>query len=246
MKKVKNIFIQAIYYLLIICLGFSACQTFIDECTGEVTQVAVALAEFDSIEINDHIQVNLHQADTIAGYITGPEHLISGIEVQVKDNKLILKDNNRAQWLKGFPEFTVDLYLPDLMYIHYKGYGKLQAQDSLRFKNFRLNADNAYGNIHLVLSSEQVLIASNSSTTIHLSGRTDRLYAGSYWNDGRIDASSLMARKVVVKHQGEGLMEVNALESLKGEIQNIGNLLNYGSPKAIGVNISGTGRLIQK
>ena len=212
--------------------------------TGNYAQENRGLEHFREIDVsgNTKIEVYPNQAENRVEVIGG-KHLLKGIETKVENNKLIINNLNRCNWLRSFKStITVKIYTTDLNLITYRGSGDIVFMDTLLTDVFTLDSWDGSGDLTFLLNCRENYIHLHTGTTnVTLYGRTDFTYYYSL-TTGFIYGQGMACKRAFLAQRGYGDMYINPTEHLDAEIYKSGNIY---SPGNISINFKqyGSGQL---
>lgn len=222
-------------YLLIL-VAFSGCSED-DFCnclkrTGPAATEARNVPAFSKIEMNNNIDVELVQDTVDKVFITCGENLLDGISTEVEGSTLILKNNNKCNWMRDLGnKFTARIHVRNLDYILNQGTGDIKCLDSLRYSPFLLECSNGTGEYKLLFSTTNVELKLHSGPAdLFVEGLINNIYIYSAGN-GYVHASSMKANYCTVSTSGTGDISVNAAVRLDATIDYIADVFYTGTPE---------------
>ena len=107
-----------------------------------------------------------------------------------------------------------------------------------------MHLDGAPGDVNLLLDTKRMYIVSNSLGSVTLSGQTDILSVGYYYNDAWFYGEYLKADSVFIDHTGYNKIRVRPSISLKGQIVLNGCIEYYTENATVEVDIQANGKLV--
>lgn len=207
---------------------------------------------FDKIVVNRGISLVVTQGADYHVRVQTGENLINDIEVTAADGVLTLADNTACNWVRDFGQTTVYVTAPNLTHIYSKTELSILSQGTLTYANLHLvsmDAEDGYdgagtGDFFLQIDNQLVLIENNNVSRFYLTGHTQNLQINFYEAGGLFYGQELRAEAVQLYHRGSNDMYVNPLQSLTGDIYNIGNVISVARPPQVNVTEHYQGRLI--
>lgn len=214
---------------------------------GDTETVSIALPLFHSINAYDGVNIILKEGNEQEVKLTAGENLIDKIKLTVDSiGFLNVSNENTCNWVRDYKDLQLHITMDTLHRINQYGYGQIRSEGILHFTDFMVNAKDGTGDVSLAVENKKLYIVSNSIANFYLSGTTEHLIVGFYYNDGICYAQELKANKVNVTHLGTNSIKIDPLDLLTGNIQSRGDILCYGSPESIKVKITGDGKLVMK
>ena len=237
------------YIWIILSFIFLSCeQEDVGNCfesTGKIIKEKRELFTFSSIEINDHIEVNLHHSDVYYVEVTAGENLINLVRTKVKDQVLVIENENRCNWMRSYTaKNVVDVYCPVVYELTYYGSAKVQCIDTIKQEEFILNMWESSGSVDILFKGDYIELKSHTGPgDIHFSGECRELI--SYMNgNGNFNSLNAQCEKAVVINQNSGNLKVRVDSFMRAEIKDNGNIEYLGNP-TIDLEDLGKGELIK-
>ena len=100
------------------------------------------------------------------------------------------------------------------------------------------------GDFMLDIDNENVFLETNNISHFMLFGKTKKLDIGVYDGNGVVDAQNLLANEINFYHRGTNKILVHPINSLKGEIYSLGNVISVNKPTVVDVKDYYQGKLI--
>lgn len=244
-KPIKlPVFIGLIAALLV------SCKASVEDCfksTGAVVSEERNLIEFDSIRLEDNVNVILIQ-DTINKVIVeAGENLLPKIKTDVSNRLLVLKNENDCNWVRK-------LNIPVKAYVHFKdisiltnlGVAHITNEDTLKIHGHAIDLRIVEsGDIHLVGEFDwiyaRIIVALGNLTLEGKAGGLE-LYA-----DGTsiVHAENMQVNYASIETLLTGDIWVNATDQLGAKIYWQGNVYYKNAPKIVFQKETSTGKLIK-
>ena len=195
--------------------------------------------------------------------LTCPKNLIEKVTTEVKNDTLVIKNENDFNWLRSF-DYSIDLtvYFDSLRSVNYCSIAKLCSVDSIigmkvqsidstennidtvRTNNFILRILEGSGDIDLTFNCNVLkTVFSNGTSKVTLRGVAG--YAEHYLKSyGTIHAETMYSNIVKVMSSSTNDVYVWAKSALYAHLSNIGNVYYKGHPW-IDETCSGDGKVIK-
>jgi hypothetical protein len=214
--------------------------------TGKVITEIRTPFDFTRIELNDNINLIITQDSINKISVEGGEKLLSNIQTEFVDSKLIIKNNNKCNWVRSYKnKFTVYVSAKNLKRIEYFGSGNITSTNTLVADTLEINCREASGKIDIMANTQNNFLRIHTgSTDMYVSGNTNENFLYNTSN-GFAHLENLHTNNNTVVSNTTGDCYVNADQKLDVTIKYIGNVYYYGNPAAINTNISGKGQLIK-
>jgi len=209
--------------------------------TGKIITEKRNLPYFNSIFIEDNIDVYIVQ-DTFRNVkIEAGKNIISNIKTEVTEKTLFIKNTNTCNWVRSYKKkIKVFVTTNDLIKITHDGEGLITSNDTLTDTLF-LHITGA-GDIKLNINAKLIWLDMYVLGNVELSGVTDRLNA-SVNSFGHLLTEDLICDECDILSTGEGDAYIHCEKSLKATIKHIGNIYFYGNPVVESI-ITGDGRIV--
>tara|TARA_R110002072_G_scaffold258339_2_gene417026 strand:+ start:10028 stop:10765 length:738 start_codon:yes stop_codon:yes gene_type:complete len=209
---------------------------------GEVTTINVQTANYDGLSVAGKFYVTIVEGRTGNITLTGESNLLEEVIVEVKDNVLHIKTENKTN-LKPSRGKKIELTVPAsrLSKIALAGSGEIK-------NNFNLKSDAlsvklaGSGDIKLNLEVTDLESKVAGSGDIILNGLASNLN-GSIAGSGAVDAYRLNAGNVSISVAGSGDYKVNCSGDFKGRVSGSGSISYKGKPTKIDSKVAGSGKI---
>ena len=217
MKSWITLFITAVMTLLLVACGEHKSV----KGTGEISTQERDLPTFDSLEVHGTFKIKIEESDTPKVRVTLDKNLIDYVTTEVDGHVLHIQTEEDSSIIATqIPTVTVGI----------SGLEELKLAGSV--------------DVSALINSDSLLVTSNGSSRIHLSGKVNKLLV-ELNGSSNLDAKQLEAMNADVKINGSGEVIVNVASKLATEISGSGTLTYYGEPSQIeNVTISGSGKVI--
>src|SRR5688500_1333547 len=169
MKKLA--FIAALF------LAFSSCkkENMRDfyKGTGKIITETRALSGFNTIHVEDKINVVLTESPAFEVTVEGGENLIGLIKTELKDSVLSIRNDNKFNFMRSYKKgvITVHIKLPALVSIQQYGQGTIQSANVFTTPVIDIFTKGS-GDVILEVNNQRVLTHMHNTSDIYLSGQT--------------------------------------------------------------------------
>lgn len=235
MKSSLSILIHTLTLVLLVMV-FSQCT--IISGNGNVITKNIETENYDAIQVEGSMDVELVNGTEGNIEITAEENIIDYIVITVKDNTLIIdtKDGVGFSTSKGI---KVKVPFEELSRVTLNGSGDIETSGTIHSDNFKVELEGS-GDITLDLNTRSSEVSLDGSGDITLTGKTYNLVCvldGS----GDIDTQSLKAQNVTATLDGSGDIGVYAGKSISATLDGSGDITYEGNPDKVNVSESGSG-----
>lgn len=232
-------------FYVVIFLGFTTCE--IDQCLQTAGRDVNQMFELDSIGIAEIAGVfNFELVQDTSWYlevITG-ENILKHIEINNSNDSLVITNNNKCAWFKGYERPHLRLHFPNLQKINVLESCYLYSVDTIT-SNMRIAVKTHLAEATLILNAKKLFfITYNSTGGIYtFSGKVDQMFMAGHYNNVN-DASGLIVKKAHVINESITDYKIWAEDELTVALLNTGNIYYKGNPEIIIDSVSSTGKLI--
>ena len=222
--------------------------------SGDLISKEVEVPQFDKIIVYNGISLVITEGENYKVEVKTGSNLIDDITVNVNNEMLILKDNTSCNWVRDYGKTTVYVTTPNLTEVYSKTEKTISSNGILKFPSLKLVSMNQYdnyegsgtGDFFLEIENKNVVLEANNISQFTLSGKTNKFDIGVYDGNGVVDAQNLLANEINFYHRGTNKIVVNPINSLKGEIYSLGNVISVAKPAIVEVGEYYKGKLIFK
>lgn len=214
--------------------------------TGDEVSEDREVSSFTSIEMNNNVDVIIKPDTTYKITVTCGKNLVDGIKTEVVNNKLIIRNINKCNWMRDFKNtFTVEVAVKDLTQLTNNGSGNLYFSDTLYQPEFQVDNWSGTGTLNLLLHCNETRLKLHTGPAdINASGYTAVGYIYTAGN-GFCNTRNLVSDYCYVTTKSTGDVNVTAVKELQAEIKYNGDVYYSGSPATIKSVITGNGKLIK-
>lgn len=192
-----------------------------------VTPIRVDLENFDSFLLDGNdVFINLISDSVNYIEIIGGENSSRHINYKIENNKLIITNNNKCDWLRNRDNrLKINLHFKKLIDIKNAGDGSINSPEAITFDSVFIH-QNGTGNINLAINANRIWLDMYVIGDINLNGNCETLIA-TIASFGNLKAKDLKANDIDVKTIHEGDAHVNPQKSLKAVCEEIGDIYYY-------------------
>ena len=213
--------------------------------TGDISIEYRTLAAFDTIQSHDNISVFLTTDTFFEVKVEAGENLIPLITTEVKDNKLIIKNDNTCNWVRSFTTpVNVHITMPSPGGIINEATANIKSINAIKDRTLLLKMTSS-GDVDLQLDIPHLLgNLSACEGNLYLSGNCT-LFEVFFLGTTIIKAENLSVGKAYIKTTGTGDFHLNVSEEIGADIGWIGNVYYKGSAVEAYANYTSSGRIIK-
>lgn len=207
---------------------------------GKTTTQTRELDDFDTLVVNNVINVVLIKSDHNKVEISAGENIIDNITSEVMNGILTLTDESIFNWIRTYDQsIDIKLYFNDLHHITHSSCGTIKTEGYLNtpndLKTYEIVINDAGGDMDLEFFQCDTLninyIYGTSIVNLRGSGNDDLDIRKESF--GSVHAKGYEAKRVSIRNNGCGDCSVNASEYLYSKILNISNIYYKGEPAEI-------------
>lgn len=206
---------------------------------GAVTELTLALEDFNQIENAISADIVLTQGDFHQVTIRAQENIIHNLSLDVRRDKWKIK---HEKWVRKHDPITIYITLPDLAEYQLSGSGDLTTDSYFEGLGDLTIDISGSGDVDFTGEAEEMNILLSGSGNIRLEGLTELLFLRNS-GSGDLLAYDLEAYDADVDLSGSGHARVFVKNQLNVDISGSGNVYYKGSPN-LQIQISGSGDVI--
>jgi putative autotransporter adhesin-like protein len=215
--------------------------------SGKTITVERPVSYFNSMDAYNDVNVILHSGATGKVEITGGSNIIDGIITSVENDKLIIRNENKCNWVRDFKnKFTVDVWVDSLNFLTNYGSGNITFRDTLYTFEFEYDNWNASGSVKMKFNGDRIHVNIHTgSADLEVSGFAgiNYLHFNGY---GYMNFKELKTHITYITSLNSGDCRINVRDDLIAKISYIGNIYYSGNPHNLITSITGTGQLIHE
>lgn len=212
--------------------------------TGTHIELEIPSEPFNRLEIRDGMDIYLKNGPERRIVVKGGKNLLPKVKIAFEDNTMKIDNENKYNWTRKYEKIEMYITAPLINEIIHYGFGNVVSLDTLKSKNFRIVGQESSGDFNLILDTQNLYFISNGLSIATISGKTDQLSVGHYFNNGIFNGENLIANNVYVDHQGYTRIRVRVENSLSGSILQNGSLEYISNSALVEVEVFGKGTLI--
>jgi hypothetical protein len=220
--------------------------------SGDIIQQEFYVSDFTKITVFSRVELIVKQEATPKVVVETGEYLLNDIEVKVKNNQLLIVNNNACNFSRNYGITKVYVSAPNLTEIRNGSGLTVRSDGVLAYDNLKLvsedfNAEdevNNDGDFNLKVECIKLDCVVNNLSSIFISGTVDDLFIGYYSGDSRFEGRHLIAQNIDIFQRSSNDMIINPQQSLTGEIRSTGDVIVVNTPPTVTVEQFYTGQLI--
>lgn len=215
--------------------------------SGSIITEGRSLESFNRIELRDNINLIIIPDTINFMHVEAPENLMKFIISDVQGQNLVIRNDNRCNWLRSFEnDISVRLHLKTLEGVEIRGMGDIKNEGFLQSDIFHIDAYAASGNIDLQVQAKEIHVKiHNGPSFITVKGTGERAYVYNA-GEGYIFMQNFTAQQSFVVHNGTGDCHIKAERFLDISLEYVGDVYYYGQPDTLNKTITGSGRIHKK
>ncbi len=248
LNKLRSFLGFSIPGLLLLLLVFPSCNKDGGVCvsnTGKIILQERQVGDFDSISMNDNVNLILTQDSVNKVVVEAGEKIIQGITTDVKNHLLIIGNQNSCNWLRSYNNpINVHVSVKNLWKVIYQSSGDLTSTNAISSDIFMVDAWGGCGTIDIQLNIQEGFFLQHMGTAnFILRGlcKINSIYAGDF---GSFQCKDLNTGYTFIKNYGLNECWVNATRYLDATIGSVGNIYYRGEPDTVMTHIHGSGQVI--
>ena len=222
------------------------------QAAGTIVQQEFEVKAFEKILVRPRVQLIVSQGPEQRVVVETGENLMSDIVVASLNNTLSIKNNNGCNLVREYGITKVFVTAPNIKEIRNSSGLEIQSDGVLAFPELLLlsedeeNQDQFHidGDFRLDLNVGTLSLVGTGISNFFLSGTANEANFEIFNGDGRIESADLQVNNLNIFHRGTQKMIVHPLDSLRGEIRGLGDVISVNEPTFVDVEEFFTGRLI--
>jgi Putative auto-transporter adhesin, head GIN domain len=249
MRK-QIMYIVGIAWLFISCNGDNANDCF--QAAGNTIQTTFSVPFFSEIRIEDDVSLIIKQGSVQEVVIETGDNLLNDISVVVDGGILIVKDNNRCNFVRDYGITKLFVTTPDLKKIRNSSEFDVRSEGELQFPSLRLVSNTTEGiedsrksgDFILRLKCEELWVEANGFSGFYLEGFSEKATVAFEDEVPRLEARNLIVNELRIFQRSANKMIVNPVESIVGIIKGTGDVICVNHPPIVEVEQIYTGQLL--
>jgi hypothetical protein len=200
---------------------------------------------FTKIYLNDDVNLVITQGAVYEIKLEGGENLLSGVETNIIDSTLTIRNKNTFNWLRSYDyKITAYVTLPDLLDLRYEATSTVSNTDTLRGDSLFVVSTGGSGYINMLVDFNSTHFSiNNGSVDMNISGKSgvNYIFSNGY---GPFHCSDLKTTFTYISNFSSNDCYINVDYLLEYKIKGLGNIYYKGDPVLVPVILSGEGKLI--
>ncbi len=202
--------------------------------------------DFSAVRLESNIDLVLTQGPVYSISLEGGENILPGIDTEIKDSTLTLRNNNTFNWVRSYDnKITARVTAPHFLFINYESTGTLSNTDTIHEDSIFVTSFGGSGFIKLCIKTNiSHLSLTKGSADLDISGYSGSnfIFAGSY---GPFHCLNLETSNTYMSNGGTNDCYISVDNHLEYEIKGVGNIYYKGDPASVSGSITGDGKLIK-
>ncbi len=230
---------------LILCLGVMSCSKDGGSCltnTGPVITLERITSDFDTINVNEYVNVILTQDTINRVRVEAGKNIINGISTEVTDRTLFVHNNNQCNWLRSYNSpINVYLSVRNLRKIYYNSSGNITTTNPITTPTLWVDGWGGCGTIDLELNIDAGTFIQHMGTAdFKLRGKckVSSIHAGDF---GLFECREMETAYSFIRNEGSNDCYIKVIKYLDATIGSIGSIYYRGAPDSINIYIHGSG-----
>ena len=219
---------------------------------GDISREIVEVPNFTTITVYENVQLTLRQGSPLKVEVETGEYLRSEVEVEVVDDRLLLRDTNDCNFTRKYGLTKVYVTAPNITEIRSSTGLDILSDGVLAYPSLNLvsesfnDPDAGYtsGEFNMELDTQGLTIVSNGISFYNLRGKTTNFNIIFASGDSRLEAEALIAENVSFNHRGSNDIRISPQQSLKGTLRGTGDVVSFNRPATVEVEQLYKGELI--
>jgi hypothetical protein len=246
MKQVTQYILLVASIVLVSTAGCDKSGTNCFSSTGKIIREVRQLPAFDSIEMNDNVNVILTYDSESSISVEAGENIIGGITTEVVNRNLVIHNTNICNWTRSF-DHPVNVYVSVnyLWKVYYLSSGDLTTTNAFPLDSLKIEVWGGCGTINLEMDVTTGYFVENLGTAdFILRGKCGicYIYSGEY---GPFHCEDLDVGYCFVTTISSNDCWVRSKKILGATINGIGNVYYTGTPDSVYSTTTSSGRLIR-
>ena len=219
---------------------------------GTIVQQEFEVKTFQKIIVRERVQLILSQGPEQRVVVESGSNLMNDIVVMSLNNTLSVVNNNGCNVVRDYGITKVFVTSPNIIEIRNSSGTTVESDGVLNYPELLLISDDPLDNDEFHIDGDFRLDLNVGSLELIGTGLSNFFFTGTantakfeiFNGDGRIEAADLLVTDLTVFHRGTQKMIVHPLNSIRGEIRGLGDIIAVNEPPFVDVQEFFTGRLI--
>jgi hypothetical protein len=214
----------------------------------EITELRLP-GSFSKIEVFDKVFVNVYKGSDHKVEVTAGKNIIKNVRTRIKDNVLIIENNNTCNFVRGYKrEIVVNVTVPYMRKITNSGVATIRMEQNFVQDTLELRVQNS-GDVYINGTFNEVRTSSHGNGDIYLSGSANSFYIYTHGTNF-VKAEDLVVKDFTFVETisiGDCYINATQLNRLDYHIHASGDIFYSGTPAYItDYKGEGTGKAIPK
>lgn len=222
------------------------------QAAGDTIQRTYSLPFFSEIRIEDDVSLVIKQGPAQEVVIETGDNLVSDVSVEVDGEILVVKDNNRCNFVRDYGITKLFVTTPDLKKIRNSSEFDVRGEGVLQFPSLRLVSNTTEGiedsrksgDFILKLNCEELWVEANGFSGFYLEGFSAKATIAFEDEVPRLEAENLGVNELRIFQRSANKMIVNPIQSIVGIIRGTGDVICVNHPPIVDVVQIYTGQLL--
>lgn len=194
-----------------------------------------SLSEFDTLYVNNNIDITLVKSDSNYIVITTGENLMKNIVSDVNMRALTVRNDNSLNWIRSYdhPLRAEIHYNTNICLIKYNSVSPLVSEGCLNkdtISRFELDIVDGSGDIDIEIYCDSLFLMTEHGTN-KTTVRGKSIYTHIYHDFfGPVHAENLVTEQADIYNSSSNDIYVNCTGKLRANIYDLGNIYYVGSP----------------
>ena len=219
---------------------------------GTIITEEFAVTPFEEIIVYERMKLFIVQGTEYKVVVETGKNLIDGVTVEVESNRLSIRNDISCNLFRDYEITRVFVTTPTLTWLQNSSGSAIESIGTLKFNDLWLRSFNQEkdpaihtdGDFILDLEVENLRITNDNVSNYFLSGKAENFNVFFAAGDGRLEAGDLIVQHAEIFHRGTNKMILHPIQSIKGEIRSLGDVIAKNRPPIVRVETFYTGRLV--
>jgi hypothetical protein len=212
--------------------------------TGEVVSEDTFLDDFDSLIVENDLEVILIPDTLNKARIEAGSNLQSYVKILNNDGRLTLSNTVTCNFVRGYQNnIKIFLHYKSLHSLHMKGIGQVSSAGYLNFNIFTIN-NTSSGDVTLAIKAKHLYLKTFGMGNITINGyaTNNEIHALGH---GFIFCQNLISENSYVYSRTTGNIHVVAERKFGAKLEDAGNVYYYGNPQIEYLNENSSGKVFK-
>lgn len=239
---------------IIVMLLFSCNSETAGDCfqtAGNLVQEERTVSSFSKILVKEGIELILKEDATHSVIVEGGKNLLNDIQVSVKNNELILVNNNTCNWVRDYAPVKVIASSPNITHVRSATQYDVISDGVLNYPSFNIISEDFnlpesqnIGDFYLQLNCQSFSLVFNNLSNCFISGAAVSANINFASGNARFEGENFMVDNITLYHRGSNDMLLNPQLSISGDIYSTGNVILFNTPPTVNITEHYKGKLI--